>query len=200
MADLTKIDLDPNLDPWDQQPGETAKRFKAFEEYRELGRGRTLYGTAKQLGKTKRYLRDLSIAGRWQERVDAWDARTKQIYDGEHDESTRKVARQDGAVLSGSIALIGASLQQIRESGEPLTVEQTIRLMDVTLKHRRQLYGDPTTISGSGSSGPGSASEPIQVSVSHFAEMPREGKLNAIRDLMEENERWLAAARNTDDD
>jgi hypothetical protein len=69
----------PNLQPWEQQPGETPKHYNYFTLYKNIPIPQrsikkvqeTLQQQNKQL--TQEYLRQVSAANKWQGRVSAWD-------------------------------------------------------------------------------------------------------------------------------
>ena len=59
--------------PWEQQPGESAKAFEAFAAYRDMGAERSLRKLTQQLHKNLTTIRDWSVKWNWQERVRAYD-------------------------------------------------------------------------------------------------------------------------------
>lgn len=60
-------------DPWDRQPGESAKRWSQFTIYRDLGRIRTLKRAAERLEITHRSAQQYAYAFRWVARAEAFD-------------------------------------------------------------------------------------------------------------------------------
>lgn len=74
-----KIELDPILDPWEQQPGENPRDFGLFRMYLDFGRIRTVaqiagmtpfsFGTVARVARLKR----------WVERAGRWDAEQDRI-------------------------------------------------------------------------------------------------------------------------
>lgn len=78
MAKRNPIDLDPDREPWDQQPREASKQYERFLCFRGLGRMRSLTTTNKVLTEigdelTYGYIRIQSHIYRWTERAQAWD-------------------------------------------------------------------------------------------------------------------------------
>lgn len=199
MPNLTRIELDPDRAPWDRQPGESQRRYDAFRVYLELGRGRTLAKAAHQLGKNADYVRHLAATGQWQTRIRAWNEHLDAVYQARFIERAQQAAEEDASLLRTAMEHVSDAVAAHRESGEPLSPDQAIRWMDIVLKYRRQLYGDPTTATERSQQAT-DQQPPMQVEVKHFAELPDEGKLNALRHLMAENERWLAAASDQDDE
>lgn len=85
-------------DLWDKQPGESAKQFARFEEYRAMGPRRTLEAVYRaetgRKGVAPGRWRAESARWRWRERAEAWDAaQTARARQAEADalESRRKV-------------------------------------------------------------------------------------------------------------
>jgi hypothetical protein len=59
---------------WDQQPKEGAKAFGASRVYLELGPGRSIPQTARELGRAESLVWRWASKYRWRERAAAWDA------------------------------------------------------------------------------------------------------------------------------
>lgn len=64
---------EPEIAPWEQQPGESAKAFEAFAAYRDMGAERSLRKLTQRLHKNLTTIRDWSVKWNWQERVRAYD-------------------------------------------------------------------------------------------------------------------------------
>jgi len=78
MAKRSPIDLDPDREPWNQQPREVSKQYERFLCFRDLGRVRSLTTTNKALTGigdklSYGYIRIQSHIYRWTERAQAWD-------------------------------------------------------------------------------------------------------------------------------
>ena len=61
------------VQPWEQQPGESAKAFEAFKTYRDMGAERSMRKVAQRLNKSLTMLSKWSGPWSWQERVRAYD-------------------------------------------------------------------------------------------------------------------------------
>lgn len=155
--------------------------------------------TARSLGKHPDYIRRLAMYGQWPTRVEAWNQHLDAVYQATFIEQAQQAADEDAALLRAGMATVGESIMAFKNSGMPLPPEQAIKWLDVILKYRRQLYGDPTTAADRAHQAQ-EQQTPVQVDVRHFADLPDEGKLNALRDIMKDNERWLVAATDQDDD
>ncbi|GAA3721412.1 hypothetical protein GCM10022224_103740 [Nonomuraea antimicrobica] len=141
MSKLRPLKLDPNLDPWERQPDESLTRHAQFCTYRDMGRSRSLRKAAESLTKNDRYVRDVAAALRWRERAEAWDRHRDQLYEATWLEERRKAAEADARILGAGIGKIAQRLPTMNPA--ELSPGDMIRLMDVTMRHRRSLFGDP---------------------------------------------------------
>lgn len=96
MPQMVPLDLHPDYDPWEQQPGESARNFGAFSYYRDLGRRRTVAQAAELTGLSPAYLRTLARFNQWAARAQQWDveqerAHALSVIDLRKDMSTRHV-------------------------------------------------------------------------------------------------------------
>lgn len=196
LTRVKRVELSPGVAPWKRQPGEAVKAFEAFEAYRDLGPGRTLADLAGQLGKSVQHIYDLSSAGQWRTRLDAWLEYQDSVYEQEFVQEAREAARQDAALLRGALAKVGRELMALEG---PLSADQTIRLLDATLKHRRSLYGDPlkTSLAGPGEQAP---VPQVNVEIQNFMELPEEAQRAKLREVTLETQRYLDAAENAEDE
>jgi len=110
-----RLSIDPSLNPWDQQPGESPRRFHNFTIYRDagarrvgrvvldshiawlqkMGRWKTLeeIGTeayAKAIEKALRTINDMIYVGRWTERTQAFDRYMDRLAVREQQEAKKK--------------------------------------------------------------------------------------------------------------
>lgn len=75
-----KIELDPTLDAWDHQPGETPRNYGLFSMYRDSGRLRSVGQTAAMTDLlTYSAMARISRFNRWAERAALWDAEQDRI-------------------------------------------------------------------------------------------------------------------------
>ncbi|MFJ1607027.1 hypothetical protein ACIOHS_27195 [Streptomyces sp. NPDC088253] len=194
MSNLTPIPLDPDLDPWERQPNETAKKHGQFVTYRDLGRTRTLAEAAQRLTLAYGHVRNLAVAGRWRERVEAWDRHLDAQYQAMWLEERRKAAETDAKVLGAAVGKLVQRLQTLR--AEELSAGDFIRLMDVAMRHRRVLFGDPTETIALTSDG----KNPLAERFAEFAQMPPEQRRARLADLAASVNQRIRAVDGSDDE
>lgn len=192
---ITWIELSEDIYPWYQQRGESESRYNAFRKYLELGRGRRLGDAGEKLGYTREHMSRLAKYGQWYERVRAWNRYEDQAVTQRFIERAQQAADRDMAILDKAMSQNDANLDNMAE----LAPEHAIRLLDVTLKHRRALFGDPTKAAEKDPDSP-QQEAPSRVEVTHLDGMSDDGKMAAVREIMETNRRWLSAASEDDDD
>lgn len=186
------ISLDPDRPKWEQQPKEPAKRYAYFETFLKMGRVRSIAKTAEAHVRNASYMRQLAAAGLWQERAQAWDAHRSEEYLGEMIEQARQAARTDAKLLDVTVGMIARGLKSL--DPEELTPAELTRLMDVTLRYRRTLFGDPTDhIRITGPDG-----GPVAVEVTEFDGLTQREQNAKILDLVEATKRRLQAVEASD--
>ncbi|WTW95412.1 hypothetical protein OG216_19410 [Streptomycetaceae bacterium NBC_01309] len=194
MTTHPPITLDTALDPWERQPRETPRKHGQFATYRDLGRARTLTKTAERLTLAYGHVKNLAAEYRWRERAESWDRHLDQIYEAEWLEERRKAAEADARILGAAIGKLAQRLGTLR--AEEMSVGDFIRLMDVAMRHRRVLFGDPTeTIAVTGHGG-----NPLAVQLAEFAQMPPEQRRVRLADLAAAVTRRVNAVDGDDDD
>ena len=191
---LPVITLDPEVDSWDRQPSETAYRFAQFAGYRDLGRGRTLRKVAESLTRSAGYIRQVAAAYRWVERAEAWDLHRDKLHERVWLEQRRQAAERDGVLLDAAIGKVAQRLRTILP--EDLDPADMIRMLDVVLRHRRVLFGDPQeTIAVTGPGG-----DPLTLHLAEFSGMSSNDRRRTIMDLTDAVRRRAEAAAGGDDD
>jgi hypothetical protein len=136
-------------DPWERQPGETAKAFKAFCVYRDMGLDRTLTAAWRLMAVNSRRKRGANRAvqewyqkNRWKERARAWDneqdrlLRSSKLH--EIKDMGKRHAQQGKAMQIKGIA----KLQKIKDND--LTPSQALDYILEGTKLERLAVGEPT--------------------------------------------------------
>jgi len=194
VGQLPVLTLDPDLDPWDRhEPRETTRRYSQFRTYLDAGRGRTLRKVAETLALHPAYVRAVAAAYRWVERAEAWDRHRDQMHEKVWLEERRRAAENDSKILGAAVGKIADRLRSLR--ADDLTNSDLIRLLDVVLRQRRALFGDPQTIALTGLDG-----SPLTVQLAEFAGMSIDQRRQTISGLAADVQRRIAAARGEEDD
>ncbi|MER6828844.1 hypothetical protein ABT352_22885 [Streptosporangium sp. NPDC000563] len=192
---MTTFQLDPSIEPWERQPGETAKKHGQFITYRDLGLVRTLTKVAEKLTLSYGHTRNLAADYLWQQRAAAWDAHNTRQYQAMLEQERRRAAEADATILRAMTGLVGQALPNMRP--DTMTWTEFTRLAETTMRLRRQLFGDPTdTIA---ITGPGGA-DPLAALVARFAELTPEQRRQELAALSEQVARRIAAAGDLDDE
>lgn len=194
MSTATPITLDPALPPWEQQPGETPKRHGQFVTYRDLGRSRTLPRTAELLQRHPVTVRKASAEFRWLERAEAYDRHLDKLYEATWLEERRKAAEADAKILGAAIGKIAQRLPQL--NAQEMTVGDVIRLMDVAMRHRRALFGDPTDTVVVTSQ----PVSPLAGQLEEFADLPADQRRARLAEMAAAVTRRVQAVEGSDDD
>ncbi|GAA4226077.1 hypothetical protein GCM10022254_09820 [Actinomadura meridiana] len=140
MSGPTPLDLDPDTDPWEQQPEESLTRYNQFCTYRDMGRARTLRKTAAVLTKNDRYIRDVASAFKWRERAAAHDRHLDELHVLQWLDERRKTAEADAKILAATAGKAVQWLQQL--DPRKMSDGDGIRLLDVLMRQHRALLGD----------------------------------------------------------
>ncbi|MEU1852911.1 hypothetical protein ABZ499_27510 [Streptomyces sp. NPDC019990] len=191
-----RITLDPALDPWERQPGETPKKYGHFLTFRDQGVARTLSGVAEALNFTHRSAQVIATRFRWQERAAAWDAHLSRQYAAQMEEERRRAATEDVKIMRIMTGMIGQALPHVQQLAPDMTLAEFTKFVDTTMKWRRTLLGDPTaTIAVTGPGG-----DPLSVQIEEFAAMPPEQRRVRLAELAATVARRVQATDDSDDE
>ncbi|MEU2264953.1 hypothetical protein ABZ568_00565 [Streptomyces olindensis] len=194
MSTRPPITLNPELDPWERQPHETPHKHGQFATYRDLGRTRTLTEAAQRLTLAYGHVRNLAAQYRWRERVEAYDRHLDRQYEAMWLEERRKAAENDAKILGAAVGKLAQRLQTLR--AEELSAGDFIRLMDVAMRHRRVLFGDPTETIAVTSEG----THALAKQFADFAEMPPEQRRARLGELAASVNQRIRAVDGSDDE
>ncbi|WP_019548615.1 hypothetical protein [Streptomyces sulphureus] len=190
----TPIKLDPALPPWEQQPGETPKKYGQFITYRDLGRARTLPRAAELLQRHPVTVRKASAEFRWLERAEAYDRHLDKLYEATWLEERRKAAEADARILGAAIGKVAQRLPSL--NAQEMSAGDVIRLMDVAMRHRRALFGDPTETIVVTSE----AASPLAGKLEEFAGLPVDQRNARLAELAATVTRRVRAVEGANDD
>jgi hypothetical protein len=134
--------------PYECIEGETPKPFSYFVIYRDLGPDRTLARVAEITGRHPHHLATYSRKFRWLERVRAFDSdRDRAGTDAEIDEIEAMRRRQTKAarrIQELGLREIERACERAEESGEPLNLGETQKLLKLGAELERLNLGEPT--------------------------------------------------------
>lgn len=94
---------EPDIAPWEQQPGESAKAFEAFAIYRDMGVERSVRKVTQRLNKS------LTLIGKWSSRYN-WPERAL-AYDRDLDRQAHAQAVRDVRSMTNRHIRIAMQLQ-----------------------------------------------------------------------------------------
>jgi hypothetical protein len=134
--------------PYERTDRETAKAFEAFVVYRDLGTDRTIAQAAEILGKHPTQLAKWSCKHGWIDRTRAFDNdRDRAGTDAMDDEIEAMRRRQTKAarrIQELGLREIERACQRAEESGEPLNLGETQKLLKLGAELERLNLGEPT--------------------------------------------------------
>jgi hypothetical protein len=191
---LPTLTLATDLDPWDRQPNETTRRYDQFRAYLDAGRGRTLRKTSETLTLSADHIRHVAAAYRWVERAEAWDRDRDELHEKVWLEERRKAAENDARLLNAATAKVAQRLTTLLP--EELEPADLVRMLDVVMRHRRGLFGDPAlTVAVTGPAG-----DPLTAQLAELTAMTADQRQTAIAHLAATVQRRSEAAAGGDDD
>lgn len=138
----------PPPEPWEQQPGESAKAYGAFTIYRDLGvSARSMTEVARRLDKNRTHIGAWSAQHRWVARVTAWDAHVDRLAQEAVIRKREEMIELHAQTARRMMQWVGRRL--IGEGDTPLTVDDLtpadlVRMMESAAKLERLSRGVPT--------------------------------------------------------
>lgn len=179
-SDKTPISLDPDLDPWSQQPAESDAMHHRFLTYLHAGAGRTVRDTAATLSRGRdkplsvSYVQNLAWQYHWNDRARAWDHEQHRLFLAELDDKRRDMVREQ----LKDVADLRTALREAHAALDPTAMSWTelARIADTLTKIERAALGEPTHIAVSGAEG----RPPVQLAALPATEAEREEQLDAI--------------------
>ncbi|WP_432001613.1 hypothetical protein [Streptomyces sioyaensis] len=139
-------------------------------------------------------VRKTSAEFRWLERAEAYDRHLDKLYEAMWLEERRKAAEADAKILGAAIGKVAQRLPSL--NAQEMSASDVIRLMDVAMRHRRVLFGDPTdTVVVAGQ-----PSSPLAGKLAEFADLPADQRHARLADLAAAVTRRVQAVDGLDDD
>lgn len=182
---MGQFQLDPERDPWDRQPGETADQYDWFLHYRNDGERRTLARVAQRFEQKPHRVRTVAHRNQWYARIDAWKAANSAQIQARFREMAEQVLVpwMQGAARMVHLALqsdqnvdpdraLNAATNVIRLAKEP-TVSDLIRIAEA----------------GSGGASPGGDQSSVAATIMHALDdhpEARQAAIDAVRRASEQ--------------
>ncbi|MEV6565880.1 hypothetical protein [Streptomyces kronopolitis] len=139
-------------------------------------------------------VRKASAEFRWLERAEAYDRHLDKLYEATWLEERRKAAEADARILGAAIGKVAQRLPSL--NAQEMSAGDVIRLMDVAMRHRRALFGDPTetiVVTSEGRS-------PLAGKLEEFAGLPADQRNARLTELAATVTRRVRAVEGSDDD
>lgn len=134
---------DLDLFPWEQQPGETAKKYEAFLNYLQQkteDENRSLRKVAYDLNKSLTYIGTLSSENNWVERAAAWDREQLAIARRKCEAEILKMRERHAKIATSMLTKATKRLASMQ--AEELTPQDIKNWVDVASKLERISRGD----------------------------------------------------------
>lgn len=181
MASKPPIQLHPDLDPWDKQPGESDMMYSRFRTFLELGPDRNLKQAAEMLttlGSKKvsyRVLQQYSYEKRWVERAGAYDRDQDRLERARLMKQRREMMARHRKLASGLMAKAVERLAKIPVV--ELTALDIVRFVRTAAELEIRALGDPErTIAITGPAG----GPVLTDDFSHYTPAERRSRLEQI--------------------
>jgi len=171
-----KLDLDPLLDAWDQQPGENGRDYGLFCMYRDHGRIRTVAQIAGMSPLTFATVARIARMKRWVERAQRWDAeqdRLAAIRLGDaREEMAKRHAKAAGLMMEKALARLKTlDIGKISPHALILMLDSAAKIERAALGlDRNSVAPQQTSVTVAATSGTDDAGKPqvrVEVGVQH---------------------------------
>lgn len=132
--------MDNELKPWERQPGESAKAYEAFSEYRDMGASRSLAKVGQKLGKSKTMMEKWSAKFTWVERAEQWDTEQDRLIRISLTKDIGAMRKRHADVARAMLIKAAKALQKIPD--DEIKASDISRMVDVASKLERISKGD----------------------------------------------------------
>lgn len=133
------LELDPDLDPWDQQPHESPRNYGLFLLYRDAGRGRTVQQTAEASPLVYGSVARLSRCNKWVERAQRWDAEQERLTHARLEAAREDMARRHANAAQRLMAKALARLETLDIS--KISPQALVLMFDAAARIERASLG-----------------------------------------------------------
>lgn len=143
-----KIEMDPDREPWEQQPNEGKLSYSHFCFYRDLGRRRTVRQAAEIVNVNVNYLYSIARDHQWVSRAAKWDEEQDRLYALSIVELRKDVTSRHVSVARKMMAKALERLATL--DAEKLSPHALILLLDTAAKIERAALGMDAPVGGRG--------------------------------------------------
>jgi hypothetical protein len=141
-----KIDLDPLLDAWEQQPSETPRNYGLFTMYRDHGRIRTVAHIATMSPISFAATARVARFNRWVERAGLWDAEQDRITAIRLQDAREEMARRHSKAAG---KLMDKALERLRTlDADSISPHALVLMLDTAARIERAALGLETLNKG----------------------------------------------------
>lgn len=138
------IKLDPDLDPWEQQPGESDAAHGQFRLYRDLGKIRTARQAAEMLLLNPDHVMRVSRAASWSIRAAAWDREQDRLFLEQMVMKRKDLVEKEARIAT---AVLAAGIERLRRltpnDWDRVPPDKLVKILDAALVWLRDAYGIP---------------------------------------------------------
>jgi hypothetical protein len=141
-----KIDLDPLLDAWEQQPSETPRNYGLFSMYRDHGRIRTVAHIATMSPISFAATARVARFNRWVERAGLWDAEQDRITAIRLQDAREEMARRHSKAAG---KLMEKALERLKTlDADSISPHALVLMLDTAARIERAALGLETLNKG----------------------------------------------------
>jgi len=170
-----KLDLDPLLDAWEQQPGENGRDYGLFCMYRDHGRIRTVAQIAGMAPLTFATVARIARMKRWVERAQRWDAEQDRInairLADRREEMAKRHAKAAGELMEKALARLKTlNVDKISPHALVLMLTAAAQIERAALGLDRNAVAPQTSVTVAATSATDDAGKPqvrVEVGVQH---------------------------------
>jgi hypothetical protein len=107
------------IQPWDRQPGESAKAYDAFQTYLDQGPERSYAGVAAAMGKSGTWIEQWGRRYDWVTRAEAWDSMPRRALADAYEDMAREIAEQHRNLATKLMAKMERNLDLLPDGHDP---------------------------------------------------------------------------------
>lgn len=144
-----KIELDPQLDAWEPQPGESPRNYGMFLMYRDLGRIRTVAQVGTMSPLTFAATARVARLNRWVERAALWDTEQDRLAAIRLQDAREDMAKRHAKIAGKLLDKAMARLERL--DVDAISPHALILMIDTAAKIERAALGLETLNKGASS-------------------------------------------------